>query len=144
MIANRSHLRTRNRPGFGLIEMAMTGVLIAAAMAATLQVVGWIAIDRRAVERRERAVLEASNLMERITARPWDELKTEAIASIKVSESSAGFLSGPKLDLKVEPFDDVPARKKVTIEIRWRDRSGRPETPVRLVAWTYRRGEPGQ
>ena len=140
MIANRSRPGNRRRRGFGLIEMAVTGLLIAIAMAATLQVVGWVALDRRAVERRERAVLEASNIMERIAARPWEELSTEALQSIKLSESSAAFLPGSTLELKVIAQEDVPVRKKITVEIRWRDRSGRDEAPVRLVAWTYRRG----
>ena len=120
--------------------MAVTGVLIAAAMAATLQVVGWVALERRAVERRERALVEASNLLERITARPWDDLSTEALKSMTISDSASSFLPGSALDVKVVPFEDLPARKKINLEIRWRDRSGRTESPVRLVAWVYRRG----
>ncbi len=80
MTAILTRFRRSRRRGFGLVEMTIACVLLAAAMAATLQVVGWVALERRAVERRERAVLEASNLMERIAARPWDELTTEALA----------------------------------------------------------------
>ena len=141
MIAHRSSRGESRRPGFGLIEMAITGVLIAAGMAATVHVVGWVALERRAVERRERAVLEASNLLERIDALTWDELTTESMGKVRMSESTAAFLPGPSLVLEVIPFDDAPARKKIVVEIRWRERSGRAEAPVRLVAWTYRRGE---
>lgn len=140
MIASSLPAGSRRRRGFGLIEMAVTGLLIAVAMAATLQVVGWVAVDRRAVERRERAVLEASNLMERIASRPWAELSTESLSAIKLSEPSARFLPGSTLDLNVVPQEGEPARKKIVVEIRWHDRSGRDEAPVRLVAWTYRRG----
>ncbi len=141
MIANRSRSRAIRRPGFGLIEMAVTGVLIAAAMAATLHVVGWVALERRAVERRQRAVLEASNLMERITARPWESLSTEALGSIRMAEASAALLPGSTLGIQVESIENTPLRKRITVEIRWLDRSGRPEAPVRFVAWAYRRGE---
>ena len=61
-----------------------------------------------------------------------------------MSESTAAFLPGSTLDLQVTPFDDAPIRKKIVVEIRWRERSGRTEAPVRLVAWTYRRGEVGR
>ena len=141
MIANRTKSRGLRRAGFGLIELALTGVLIAAAMAATVQVVGWVALERRAVERRQRALAEASNLLERIGSRPWDELTPEALGKVRMSESSAEFLPGSTLDLKVTSHDDAPARKKIVLEIRWRERSGRTESPVRLVSWTYRRGE---
>lgn len=140
MIANRSS----RRPGFGLIEMAVTGVLIAAGMAATVHVVGRIALERRAVERRERAVLEASNLMETIGARPWDDLTTESLARVRMSEATAAFLPGSSLETNVTTLDDAPARKKIVLEIRWRERSGRAEAPVRLVAWAFRRGEVGR
>jgi hypothetical protein len=140
MIARQRGPKAGRRPGFGLIEMAVTGILIATAMAATLQVVGWVALERRAVERRERALLEASNLLERITARSWDDLSTEALKTMTISDPASSFLPGSALDLKVVPFEDLPARKKITVEILWRDRSGRSEAPVRLVAWVYRRG----
>ncbi len=144
MIVSQPTGRPRRRSGFGLVEMALTGVLIGVAMAVTLQVVGWVALDRRATERRERAIVEASNLMERIVARPWDDLKTENLANLKPNESAAKFLHGPTLNLTVEPFDDAPARKKITVEVRWLDRSGRAEAPVRLIAWSYRHGGTGQ
>jgi hypothetical protein len=144
MIAHRSAAKLLRRSGFGLVEMAMTGVLIVAAMTITAQVIGWVALDRRASERRERAVFEASNLMERISARPWDDLKTETLAAIKSNPSAASFLHDPSVALKVEPFDDAPPRKKLTVEIRWLDRSGRPEAPVRLVAWVYRKEGAGR
>ena len=141
MIANRSNPGTKRRRGFGLIEMAVTGVLIVVSMTVTVQVVGWIALERKAVERRERALLEAENLLERIVSRPWDELTTESMSKSRVSETTAGFLRSPTLNVNVTSVDDAPARKKVAVEIRWLDRSGRPEAPVRLAAWVYRRGE---
>jgi len=144
MIAHCLNPSRPRRRGFGLIEMAVTGLLLAVAMAATLQVVGWVALDRRAVERRERAVLEVSNLMERVASRPWDELSTEALVGLKLSASSAAFLPGSNLSLKVIPSDDPPIRKQIVIEIRWRDRSARTEAPVRVVAWVHRRGGSGR
>jgi hypothetical protein len=142
MIADRSNLpASGRRGGFGLIEMAITGALILAAMTVTVQVIGWIALERKAVERRERAVLEAENLLERISSHPWDELSTESMTRYKVPSTAAGLLRGSTLKVEVTPFDDAPARKKILLELRWLDRSGRPEAPVRLVAWSYRRGE---
>jgi hypothetical protein len=144
MIVDRSSTPGRRRRGLGIVEMAMTGVLVAAAMAATLQVVGWLALQRRAAERRERAIVAASNLIEQIKIREWNDLKTEALAAVKLDDATAKFLHGSTLKLDVEPFEDAPSRKKITVEIAWPDRSGRLEAPVRLVSWSYRRGGSGQ
>jgi Tfp pilus assembly protein PilV len=141
MIKNRSKLTKARRSGFGLIEMTIAGVLIVVAMTVTVQIVGSIALERKAVERRERALLEAENVLERIVARPWNELTNESLSKSQLSSTTAGFLRSPTLKASVASFDDAPARKKVLVEIRWLDRSGHSEAPVRLVAWTYRRGE---
>jgi type II secretory pathway pseudopilin PulG len=143
VIAERTdHPRaSRRRAGFSLIELTIAGGLLIVAMTVTAQVVGWVARERLAVERRERALLEAENLMERALALPWDGLTTESAGRLAVSESTARFLRRPTLDVTITPFDDAPARKRVSISLRWLDRAGQPEAPVRLVAWVHRAGE---
>lgn len=139
MLANRSRPSGGRRPGLGLVEMVVTVALLAVAMTATVQVVGWVALERRSVDRRERALGEARNLLERLAARPWDDLTPEAAARVRPSDASAHFLGKPTLTVTITPADDAPARKKLAVELRWPDRSGRPEAPVRLIAWVYRR-----
>jgi Tfp pilus assembly protein PilE len=141
MIADRSNRAPDRRGGFGLIEMAIAGALIAVAMTVTVQVVGWIALERKAVERRERALLEADNILERVMAMPWNDLSTESAKRTTILPATSEFLRSPTLNVNVTAFEDAPVHKKVVVEIRWLDRSGRPEAPVRLVAWAYRRGE---
>ena len=138
MIADRPRRpKPTRRRGFGLIEMAISSLMLAAAMAATLQVIGWVAFEARAVARRERAVREAVNLLERVAARPWDDLTTDALARLKISEATAAALPGSNLAIRVATVEAEPARKVITVEIRWNDRTGRPEAPVRLVAWSH-------
>ncbi len=138
MRTGRSRHRPR-RPGFGLIEMTVAVMLLAAGMVVTLRVIGWVAVERRAVERRERAVLEASNLLERAVARPWDGLTPDALASLRLDEATTRALPGAALAWGVvEEKEPAPARR-ITLEVRWRDRAGQAEAPVRLVAWIYRR-----
>jgi len=142
MIADRRDpgRSARRRRGFGLIEMAISTLLLAAAMVATAQVIGWVALEGRAVARRERAVREAANLMERLASRGWDDLSPDSLSNLRLSGPTAAALPGSALDVRVATIEDAPARKRVTVEIRWNDRSGRPEATVRLVAWSYRRG----
>jgi Tfp pilus assembly protein PilV len=144
MIVRSSRNGPTRRRGFGLIEMAISGLLLAAAMAATVQVVGWVAADRRNVARRERAVVEASNLMERIAARPFDEITPESLAALKLPEAARTSHPGSNLKASVTAQEDAPARKRITVEIRWPDGSGTAGSPVRLVAWSYRKGAPSR
>lgn len=138
MTASRSRARPTRR-GFGLIEMTITVMLLGVGMVVTMQVVGWVANERRGVERRERAVLEASNLLERAAARPWDELTATALDALPLGEATARALPGASLAWKVAEVDGPAPSKRITVEIRWRNHSGNTEAPVRLVAWVYRR-----
>lgn len=131
------------RRGFLLIEIAAAAVALAIAMATTLQVVGWAAAERRTVQRRERAVREATRALERLTARPWDALTPGSLAAEHLAPPAESALPGGRLDARVAEADAGAARR-ITVEVRWTGRGGMPEAPVRLTAWVYRRdGEEG-
>ena len=61
--------RSRRR-GSLLGEVAMAAVLLMIAMTLTVKVIGLRRLERRASERRQRALFEVANVMERITAHP--------------------------------------------------------------------------
>ena len=138
MIAGPRIHGTRRR-GFGLIELTITAIMALAAMAITVQLLGWVAAERRSVARRERALLEASNLLERLAARPWDALTADAARAVTLSAAARSALPGASLAIEVAPVAD-PEAKRVTVAITWRGRSGKAEAPARLVGWVYRRG----
>ncbi|WP_435016122.1 type IV pilus modification PilV family protein [Tundrisphaera sp. TA3] len=139
MIAGPSRLPDRRRRGFGLVEMTATAVMLVAAMTITVQLVGWVAAERRSVARRERALLEAANLLERLAARPWDDLTPDAAKALTLSDATRAALPGAALSIEVAPAG-APEAKRITVAITWRDRSGSAEAPARLVGWAHRRG----
>lgn len=136
----RRRQQHRHRRGFGLVEMTVTAVLVVVAMGVTVQILGGVARERRSALRRELAVLEAANALERATARPWEELIPDAAPPAELSEAARASLPGAALAVGVQAVEGpVPARR-VTVTVRWRDRSGQFEAPVRLVGWVHRRG----
>ena len=130
-------IKSRRR-GFLLVEIAAAAVALAIAMATTLQVVGWAATERRTVQRRERAVREATQALERLTARPWGALTAEAVAAERLAPSAEAALPGGRLDARMTEADAGAARR-IRVEVRWTGRGGIPEAPARLTAWVYRR-----
>ena len=75
MVSRRT---TRRRGAFAAIELTVATILLVVAMTLAVQALGWVAAERRATERRAAAVREAANLMERLTARPFDQITPEA------------------------------------------------------------------
>jgi hypothetical protein len=126
------------RRGFLLLEAAIGAVMVAMAMVLVLQVLGWLGSARRAAERRERAAREVANAMERLTARPWDDLSAAGLRDVALSDQAKQALPGAELRAVV--MDEGGGLKRITITLRWRGRSGLFEAPVRLTAWVARPG----
>ena len=131
----------RNRRGSLLAEVAMATVIVMIAMSLTVKVLGWVALERRSAERRQRAVLEVANVMERISAHPFDEVTPDLTRRITLSTTAGQSL--PDADLSVEVTSSEPgagrSAKRIAIRLRWKGRSGEWESPVRLSSWIERR-----
>lgn len=127
------------RRGFTVFELAMAVMLLAVAMTLTAQLLGAIALERRSVARRALATREVANMMEHLAARPWEHLSTEALKDVQLSTAAQQALPGADLNLSVEDSNaaDLPA-KRIAIRLRWRNRAGELDAPVRLTSWVYR------
>ena len=118
----------------------MAAVLLMIGMTLTVKVLGWVALERRSAERRQRAVMEVANVMERITAYPFEEVNSTLARRITLSESARRFL--PDAELALDVSDRAPvaglAAKRIAVQLRWRSRSGEWSVPVRLTSWVER------
>jgi Tfp pilus assembly protein PilV len=131
------------RKGSLLAEVTMAAVLLMIAMTLTVKVLGYVALERRASERRQRAVLEVGNLMERITAHPFDMVTADLAGQTTLSPAARQSL--PDSELKVDVAETKPgagrSAKRIAITLRWRGTTGEWEAPVRLTSWIERRGK---
>jgi hypothetical protein len=130
-----------SRRGSLLAEVAMGTVMVMIAMTLTVKVLGYAGSQRRAADHRQRAVQEAANVMERITAYPYDEITPERARELALSPSARQSL--PHAELAVAVGDEQPgasrAAKRISVRLRWHGRSGEWESPVRLTTWVERR-----
>ncbi len=131
------------RRGYGLVELSVATLMLALAMAIVVQTAGWLAAERRGAERRQRALQEAANLMERLTSRPWAELTPELAREQSLSPATKAVLRDGTLEVSIAPTDGDASAKSIAIRIGWGDRSGNRATPIRLVAWVHRRDREG-
>lgn len=141
----RTPVDRRARRGSLLLEVAMSGVMLMIAMALTVKVLGWAGAERRAWDRRQWAAQEASNLMEEATSRPFEAVTASALKSLQLSPQARALLPAAELASEVAENDPAggPGSKRVAIRLRWHNRSGEWDAPVRLTSWIYR-GRPGR
>jgi hypothetical protein len=138
--------RTENarppRAGFTLVELTCASLILVGVMVMTVSFLGWIASEDRWVERRRAAETEASNVMERLTIEPWESLSS-AKANVKgLSSEARRALPDGTVSIRIQ--DSGPSLKRIHVEVRWRDASGRAPAPVRLTSWVAKRdgGQP--
>ena len=125
------------RRGIMLLEVIVAGVLLVAMMAICLQMLHATAGQHRATEMRHTAIREAANVMERLGAVPWDDLTVRGIAQMQLPKDAGRHLPGGKLEIEIAEAADHPEAKRITVRIRWQDRTGQLVRPVQLVAWRY-------
>jgi hypothetical protein len=124
-----------------LVEVTMASVILMVLMSVAIKVVGFVAHERGAASRRQRALVEAGNAMERITAYSFDQVTPEEAKRIVLPESARHALPGSELTVDVTTVDRPADRaaKRITVRLRWRDRAGNWEAPIRLTSWMERR-----
>jgi len=128
------------RRGIALAETFTAFVLMAMFVGIAAQMFVATAGERRAVERRSTAIIEAANIAERATALGWEELTPERLAGVGLSAAAKEVLPEAALKLTVEPDASDAAAKRVRVEISWHSPSGGNEKPVHLSYWVYAPG----
>jgi hypothetical protein len=128
---------TTSRRGIALLETVIASGLLVVLVAVSLRMLSTTSAQRRAVEKRSIALAEAANVAEQISMLPWEEITTEGLGEVQLSPAASQSLPKGELKLAVEASTSGPPGLRVSIEIIWRQSSGRLESPVRLSFWTY-------
>ncbi len=132
-----------NRRGSLLAEVGISTVVLMIVMGLTLKVLATVAQERRGAADRQLGVLEAGNLMERITAQPFDQVTPELARRISVSDLTRRSLRDCDLAVAVSGGEKsekgMQSAKRVMIRLRWKGQGGQWQAPVRLTSWI----EPG-
>jgi hypothetical protein len=132
------------RRGSLLAEVGIATVVIMIVMGMTVKVLGTVAHERRSAVDRQRGVLEAGNLMERITAHSSDEVTPEFVKTLAVSDAARHSLRDCELSVSVSDSEKGaaggPSAKRVMIRLQWKGPGGQWQAPVRLTSWM----EPGR
>jgi Tfp pilus assembly protein PilE len=126
------------RRGVGLIEVTAAIVLLAALTTLVAQIVAWSAAERRASLRREIALAEAANTMERLAASDSQSLKPHAATEMPLSQTAIEMLPSGRLTSEIQAAAGSSDGKRVVIEVSWLNQAGEQEMPVRLVTWVWR------
>ena len=135
---------SRNRRGSLLVEVGIATSVLVIVMGLTVKVLSTVAHERRAASDRQQGSLEVANLMERITAHPFDQVTPDLARRMSVLDRARGTLRNRELAILVSGGDKSAtggqSAKRLMISLRWKGAGGQWQAPVRLTSWI----EPGR
>jgi hypothetical protein len=141
-----------------LLEVAVSVVVLGAALATVAQVIQWSAAEHRAAQRKRCALEAATTVLDRLTVLDWSAITSESAAAIRLPAETAQFLINPRLSVNIaEEMDrlpetgrlprnaaaevkDAPPAKQISVEVSWANRPGGRSEHVRLSTWVFQRG----
>src|SRR5262249_50058546 len=129
-----------------LLDAAMATALLTIVMSVALQVVERITSQRRVADRRQFALQTASNALERLSLRQWDDLSSGPFAKFELDVEEKAMLPEAQCAVNVtqeEMSSGNSAMKAISLELSWRDKPGARLSSVKLTTWVSRAGRAG-
>jgi type II secretory pathway pseudopilin PulG len=127
-----------SRPGFTIVEMIGTCLLMGILFSMTVPMLLLVAHERRSTEQRQFALQHAANLLENASARGWSELPVGSLPLSDADSELQGILPGLERSLVVNEHREGEVHsRQVTVSIRWQSRSGNHVAPLRLSTWVH-------
>lgn len=131
------------RNGFTIAETAVAIAILGVALGVGLQIVSATAAAEARLHRRQLAIQETQNQLERIEMLSWDELTEEASKSLVPSDAAKEQLKAVQVTLRVEgeahvgKAEETPQAKRVVVTLTWQEPKHEKASTVRLVTWRF-------
>ena len=125
------------RRGVTLIETMVALVLVTMAALSIAPLLHGVNRVQQGIDLQRLAQTEVANLLEQCSRMPYDKITTESIRELSLSEAARRELPQARLITEVVNQPNVPAGKKLSVEIQWVPGPGRKSPPCRLVTWVH-------
>lgn len=127
-----------HRPsGFTLTETICSMIILGALLVFMVTSFRLVDVQTRRTEMHQLAMNEASNLMENLSSRSWNDLTPETAKSVKISESTRNMIPDAKLSAEIIQPEQTPDAKKISIQISYKHLPGQADPVVSLTTWVY-------
>lgn len=128
--------RTR-RAGFTVIECCAAAAMLVATLTVVMTLFAAVAGKRQTITWQAVAIVEADNLLERLTAEPYAALTSERVEAMDLGSGVVEQLPQGTVAVRVEQQAGPPERKRIEVEVAWQPpRSDQPRRH-RVVTWVY-------
>lgn len=131
----------QHRSGFTLLESCAAAVVLMAALTTVVPVLISLARQRQEASRHAQAVILADNLLERITAEPYDSITDLFAGEIAKRANLAESLPQGQTTVQVTPEVGPPAGKRIQVDVVWQTTQSTPSSKIQVATWVYPRAK---
>jgi hypothetical protein len=124
-----------------MIELCVAAALLATLLSAAATMLGMVARQRRGAELRARALEAADNVLERLSAQPWETITSRRADELGLPAKVDAALPGAELRVDVTSPPEDPSLKRVDVSIAWSS-AGRSDQGLRLTTFVARSHAP--
>jgi Tfp pilus assembly protein PilV len=141
MYSRFCHDGRAGRRGMTIFEVAVSAVVLGAAVTTAAQLVQW-SVSLHQVALKKRCALEAATtVLDRLSTQPWSAITPESAKNTALPAEVKNFLHDPQLTVSVaEEKANLPRGKRIAVEISWAKRDGKHTQRVQLTTWVFRSG----
>lgn len=120
-----------------MLEASLAIFVMVIALASISQLLVVVERQRRLSREQSTATREVGNVMERVIARPWQQVAADRFQSLELSDAALR-LPAARVTVEVRETNvaSIPA-KQVRVEFTWKD-SGASDRAIDLTAWKFK------
>lgn len=126
--------RGRTRSGFTILEVTVALAVMLMMMLVVAQAAIWTLGQRERDASRQDALETAINIMEKARVLAWKDLSAQWASAQRLPDDLTQRLGEPRLVINVEPVASHPHTKRVTVEIKWKDKNDGVAQQVQLAS----------
>lgn len=125
-----------------MAEVLAAAALMSVVTVIALPIVSSVAAVREESVKRNQAVIEVANVMERVAAlRRSGPVSVAELGSLTVSDSITDLLDDHQLAITLGEPGGTPPARELTVSLSWRNDAGDRVAPVTVTAFVYEKGD---
>ena len=138
VLHNTKSRATSRRRGTTLIELVTACILITTALSVAYPMLTSVKREQMATIKRQAAMVEAENILQRISTMKWAALNDESLAKLEPSDWLQDRLKSPAITAKIIETNGDSNARQIEVRIDW-NTTALKTAHVKFQTWVYKK-----
>ncbi|HWB07675.1 MAG TPA: hypothetical protein VG826_00420 [Pirellulales bacterium] len=127
----------RSRHGFTVLECCAAAAVLGVALTMVVALLTSLVRQREGATRHAQAVILADNLLERLTAEPYEAITAERAELVRQTANVADLFPHGEAAIRLSDVAGPLAGKRIEVELSWQAGRDAPASRHHVATWVY-------